>query len=64
MGGSPFILFNPIAFPTHKVFDLPMEYPTVENLFNFIFFDTVADDRRWWWQVAFLVFGDRVIVLI
>ena len=40
-----------------------MEYPTVENLFDFIFFDTVVDDQRWQQQVVFLVFGDRVIVI-
>ena len=40
-----------------------MEYPTIKKLFDFIFFDTVADDwrRRWW--VAFLAFSDRVIII-
>ena len=56
----PFIFFNTIALPVYQVLNLSAEYPTVEDLFDFIFFNAVTNNRerrRW---VTFLTFGDRV----
>ena len=37
-----------------------MEYLTVKDIFDFIFFDAIVNDWRWWQWVAFLTFGNWV----
>ena len=58
--GAPFVFFNTIALPEYWVLNLSMEYPAVEDLFDFVPFDAVANDQGWQQWVAFLMFGDRV----
>ena len=56
--GVPFIFFNTIALPAYQVLNLSTEYPTVEDLFDFVLFNAIANNRgrqRW---VMFLTFGD------
>ena len=55
--GVPFVFFNTIALPAYY---LSVEYPTVKDLFNFVFFDAIVNNWGWRWWVAFLMFGDRV----
>ena len=45
-GGLPFIFFNTVTFPAYQAFNISAEYLTVEDLFNFILFDTVTDNWR------------------
>ena len=58
--GAPFVFFNTIALPAYQVLNLSTEYPTVEDLFNFVFFNAVVNNRGWRWWVTFLTFGDQV----
>ena len=37
-----------------------MEHVTVEDFFNFIFFNTIMNDQRWWQWVMFLMLSDWV----
>ena len=56
----PFVFFNTIALPAYQVLNLSMEYLTVEDLFNFIFFNAIANNRGRRQGVTFLTFGDQV----
>ena len=56
----PFVFFNTIALPAYQVLNLSMEYLTVENLFDFVFFNAVVNNRGQRQWVTFLTFGDRV----
>ena len=58
--GAPFVFFNPIALPAYSVLNLSTEHPAVEDLFDFVLFDTITNDRGWQWWVAFLTFCDQV----
>ena len=39
-----------------------MEYLIIEDLFDFVFFNAIANNWRWWQQVTFPMFGDQVIL--
>ena len=56
--GVPFVFFNTIALPVYQVLNLSVEYPTVKDLFDFVFFNAVANNRGWQWWVTFLTFSD------
>ena len=56
----PFVFFNTIALPAYQVLNLSAEYPTVEDLFDFVFFNAVANNWGWLRWVTFLMFGDQV----
>ena len=58
--GVPFVFFNTIAFPAYQVLNLSTEYLTVEDLFDFVFFNAVANNWGWLWWVTFLMFGNQV----
>ena len=60
LGRVPFVFFNTITLPAYLVLNLSAEYPTLEDLFNFIFFDAIMNDERWRQQVTSLMFGDWV----
>ena len=60
LGRVPLIFFNTIPLPVYWVLDLSTEDPTIKDAFNFVLFDAIVDDRRWWWRVALLSFGDWV----
>ena len=59
-GGVPFVFFNTITFPSYQVLNLSVNNPTIENLFDFILFNAIADDWRWWWWMAFLALSNWV----
>ena len=42
--GAPFVFFNTIALPAYQVLNLSAEYLTVEDLFNFIFFNAITNN--------------------
>jgi len=44
---NPFIFFIEKSFPGHKVFKFSTMFSRSENLFNFLFFYSVDDVRRW-----------------
>ena len=56
--GVPFVFFNTIALPAYQVLNLSAEYLTVEDLFDFVFFNAVTNNWGWWRWVMFLTFGD------
>ena len=58
--GAPFVFLDTIALPAYWVLNFSVEYPAVKDLFNFVFFDAITNDRRWWWWVIFLMVGDQV----
>ena len=62
LDGVPFVFFNTIALPAYQVLNLSVEYLTVEDLFDFIFFNAIANNWGWQWGVTFLTFGDRVAI--
>ena len=49
----PFIFFNTIALPAYQVLNLSAEYPTVEDLFDFVFFNAVTNNWGWRQWVTF-----------
>ena len=55
---APFVFFNTIALPAYQVLNLAAKYPTVEDLFDFVFFNAVANNRGWRQWVTFLMFSD------
>ena len=60
MDRVPFVFFNTITLPVYYVLNLSVEYATVEDFFDFVFFNAIMNNWRWQWQVTFLTLGDWV----
>jgi len=57
----PFILLNTISLPMYEGLEFPSEDPTVQDLFYFIFFNSVAD--YWGRWVTLYSFVDGVCIV-
>jgi len=54
---SPFILFDTISLPVHQVFKFFPEHLTVQNMFDFVFFNSIA----YYWSGKILLMHSAMV---
>ena len=57
----PFILFDPISFPTYEISELPLEDLAVQDALYFLFLNSITDYGGW--QDALNSFSDGICIV-
>ena len=58
---SPLILLDPIPFPSYQVIKFPCRHLALQDVFHYVFFDSIID-YRWMW-ITFNTFSDGVCII-